>query len=95
MLVNREAVIDAILALETETDSPTYRICIENACKAVSMLPSAVAQGEWIPSINPDLPGYLMCSCCREMFVEKFKNGKFEYCPHCGADLREVKNEIS
>lgn len=44
--------------------------------------------GRWI---GKPTAGYstVRCSVCRDVFLEN--NGKWEYCPHCGARMDEVE----
>lgn len=49
--------------------------------------------GEWIG--KPIINGYsrVRCSVCDDVFLELENNGKWKYCPHCGARMDE--DEIS
>lgn len=42
-------------------------------------------KGKWI---GKPIAGYstVRCSCCEEVFLEN--EGKWNYCPNCGADMR-------
>lgn len=46
--------------------------------------------GRWI---GKPTAGYstVRCSVCRDVFLEN--NGKWEYCPHCGARMDEMNDE--
>lgn len=43
-------------------------------------------EGEWAKT---EFNGFLMCSVCKDAFVEKawLHHGKWRYCPSCGARL--------
>lgn len=52
-----------------------------------------VVHGEWEPS--PHLFGYVRCSECHDCNVwgEWIDGKKWNYCPHCGADMRERRTD--
>ena len=57
-------------------------------------LPSAEPKrknGKWI---GKPIAGYctVRCSVCKDVFREN--NGRWNFCPDCGADMRGDKNEI-
>lgn len=44
--------------------------------------------GKW--TLSKDYPGYAMCSCCEDAFVDPewiLRDGKWNYCPNCGAKM--------
>lgn len=45
-------------------------------------------RGKW--TLSKDYPGYAMCSCCEDAFVDPewiLRDGKWNYCPNCGAHM--------
>lgn len=97
--ISREQVLKKLQALENEyhkeflrnDTSAVYEMNmwgrmhgIEKACELVLELPSVeVPIGKWI-----DVEGYegivWECSKCKQLVTHKFN-----YCPNCGADMRE------
>lgn len=72
-----------------------WELNFEEIREALDDVPAAdvrpVVRGKWIPSINQDLPGYLMCSACKEAFFNPSAQPhirEFNYCFNCGADMR-------
>lgn len=60
--------------------------------KAADLIESLQAQvpkhGEWV--LSKDFPGYAMCSCCEDAFIDPewiAKDKKWNYCPNCGAKM--------
>lgn len=52
-------------------------------------------RGRWIPDFNGKFKGgayWFRCSRCGRT-VPDVRNGGWDYCPSCGADMREKKNE--
>ena len=44
--------------------------------------------GKWI--MSEIFKGYAMCSCCEDVYVDPewiYKDGKWNYCPNCGAKM--------
>lgn len=69
---------------------------IQRACEAIDDAPEAdvrpVMRGEWIPTCIYDY--YYKCSACGEIGpLEPQGEGvfRFNFCPNCGADMRDVK----
>ena len=50
-----------------------------------------VRHGRWE---NYDGMGYLVCSECRDVYIDEdwLKDGKWDYCPNCGARMDGDKN---
>lgn len=50
-----------------------------------------VRHGRWE---NYDGMGYLVCSECRDVYIDEdwLKDGKWNYCPNCGARMDGDKN---
>jgi hypothetical protein len=48
-------------------------------------------KGEWKKA---NIAGYLKCSRCEDAFVyeEWLKDGRWSYCPNCGADMRGTED---
>ena len=90
-LISRQAAIDAMAELQGRASSKAELKGISKAWKMIKQLPPAqpeLKRGRWI--YKTDLvtapTGYWECSECKEgrlLYEENF-------CPHCGADMREV-----
>ena len=94
-LIEREAVLDAICDnCKFETDLERYMAC--STCKDVEMIkaiPSARPKGEWMPIIEANEFGEayqagIYCSECGETL-----GCGANFCPFCGADMREREDE--
>lgn len=49
-----------------------------------------VKRGRWI---NTNTPNQLRCSCCDIIhFIAQYPHGEINYCPNCGADMRNDSN---
>ena len=59
---------------------------IENATDAVE-----VVHGRWEKA---EYHGFLRCSECKDVYIDDtwVTDGKWNYCPNCGADMRERKD---
>jgi hypothetical protein len=96
-LISRAAAIDILYA---------YQVMVENgeenpyawARLRMSELPSAQPvrkKGEWIPAFDGKFTGgayWFSCSKCKRI-VPEVRNGGWNFCPQCGADMREGNNE--
>lgn len=51
-----------------------------------------VVQGRWEP--RKDVPGFVRCSVCHDcnIYDDWADEKKWNYCPNCGADMREVSD---
>lgn len=60
-------------------------------------LPSAQRKrGEWIPAFNGTFTGgayWFSCSKCNRI-VPEVRNGGWNFCPNCGADMRTGRDEF-
>ena len=102
--IRRKAAINAELRIKV--DIPPYKTrtikaaegAVERAVTAyaeyINAIPAAdvrpVVHGEWVPSTNPDLYGYLMCSVCKKAFFlpsAQPHEGQFRFCHNCGAEM--------
>lgn len=85
--VNRQDVIDAIVAWTVE-DRPDIEMPTDLVDR-VNALPSTERKGKWIDKwhilFKEELP---MCSVCNNFSI--FKS---DFCPNCGADMRERREE--
>ena len=67
----------------------------ENAIACVRVIPAAdvrpVVRGKWKDAMQScnDSP-HVKCSVCGEYYWRYFK--KFNFCPNCGADMREEQD---
>ena len=70
------------------------------AAKIIEGLPSAQPErpkGEWIPMFNGKFKGgayWFSCSKCKRI-VPEVRNGGWNFCPNCGADMRGDNNDKS
>ena len=96
-LISRKAAIDAFDGVKVDEENCTeydigYNDGIDFAVSRLSVLPSAQLErkrGKWIPHEDEDGEHYGdKCSECGEWYVMPY--GKTNYCPNCGADMREV-----
>ena len=52
-------------------------------------------KGEWIPEFDGKFTGgayWFSCSKCKRI-VPEVRNGGWNFCPQCGADMRDGNNE--
>ena len=87
-MTNREAI--KIMKIERDHMTPTL---FAERIEAIDMAISALQEperkpGKWICS--DDLYETAVCSCCGWDTTEPWQHIKswFEFCPHCGADMR-------
>jgi hypothetical protein len=69
----------------TEADAETRLMSLEPERK----------KGEWIPEFDGKFTGgayWFSCSKCKRI-VPEVRNGGWNFCPQCGADMREGNNE--
>lgn len=84
---------------KSEDEFNTRDLMLLNAEQAIHMIPTAdvkpVVHGEWIeypeclkyPNAYAD--HHIVCSVCEECFsVLDNDTERFNFCPHCGADMR-------
>ncbi len=69
---------------------------IDMVCDAIEDSPTVdaveVVHGEWEP--RKDVPGFVRCSVCHDcnIYDDWADRKKWNYCPNCGADMRERKD---
>ena len=98
--IERVVAFNAILKLVPKVDSDGYCWVIRgDAAHAIDSVPSAdvapIKRGEWIEYpeclryMNAYAPDHVVCSVCEECF-SFFDDSidRFDFCPHCGADMR-------
>lgn len=80
---------------------------LHNALEAFNEIPAAdvrpVVRGEWIAEQFVDDGGLLheilskhdtlVCSICGYKYLDLFDSPRHNFCPNCGADMREAINE--
>ena len=85
---------DAIKALDNAWINGTSLLDANEAVKQLNDLPSADRpQGNWVNvkiSISGDSSAE--CSLCGAVVHNNFSNA-INFCPNCGADMREVRDE--
>jgi hypothetical protein len=85
--IERAKATDALI-----DNTPLIGINLEETVNAVCDIPSAdvrpVVRGQWKDAMQSchDSP-HVKCSVCGEYYWQYFK--KFNFCPNCGADMRE------
>lgn len=93
-LIDRDFAIKALDSAIDDFDDYHENYGIERAQDIISCLPSAQPErktGEWIPEFDGKFTGgayWFSCSKCKRI-VPDVRNGGWNYCPNCGADMRE------
>ena len=87
-LISRQAAIDALdnVLVEDESCKVWFKL-------ALQQLPSAERRGRWIPDFNGKFKGgayWFHCSRCGRI-VPDVRNGGWDYCPSCGAEMEVVE----
>lgn len=103
-LISRQAAIDA-LQKEINKGIPPFndvfgsiRAGVRLARNIIEDLPSAQPErkkGKWNAEFNGAFRGgayWFSCSECKRI-VPEVRNGGWNFCPSCGADMRGEKNE--
>ena len=93
--ISRQAAIDAVRASYDELldFKSTGRTIADSVEDIISNLPSAQSErkkGEWIPEFDGKFTGggyWFSCSKCNRI-VPEVRNGGWNFCPNCGADMR-------
>ena len=99
--ISRKAAIEAIDNCECDGEDSCGQPWIykENAVETIEMvepLPPAQPErikGHWIDAVIPNDNGGLpvqVCDQCNTFFPLAYTGGGHSFCPHCGADMREV-----
>ena len=97
-LISRQAVIDTIetdcswdIFNEWGSRTPTGE-CIINAIKSVPSVEPERKPGKWIE--GKKTTGYIKWNCSEcGLLVRNPQKPWYEYCPKCGADMREVADD--
>lgn len=67
----------------------------QDIAAALGCIPAAdvrpVMRGRWIRNATSNL--HMNCSNCGKVFSNVFQPLLFNFCPNCGADMREALNE--
>jgi hypothetical protein len=108
-LISRQAAIDALAEDMPQPYTPDgshpadegifmaqeiYADCIQTLKELPSARPDR-KKGEWIPAFDGKFTGgayWFSCSKCKRI-VPEVRNGGWNFCPQCGADMREGNNE--
>lgn len=77
--------------IETYGKNDEYVRCLDSVLRGIDNAPAAdvrpVVRGEWLPFGKRGIYGMMYaCSSCRAKY-----DGKTNFCPNCGADMREDK----
>lgn len=94
--ISREVAIEAARKCHVKEVTPAYML-IDKAeiMTELMMLPAAQPQrmrGRWIPD-NLVGGGYWKCSACKHPTEAFAANVIYDFCPFCGADMREGQDE--
>lgn len=97
-LISRQTAIDAVRELYIQppkiNNDIVYDMAIDQAHDALVNLPTAQPErkkGQWR---GKPIAGYctVRCSVCKNVFSEN--NGRWNFCPDCGADMREGGDNV-
>ena len=86
----------AIMTAMNYTGDGNAQDASQDIAGALSCIPVAdvkpIVRGKWKDAVQGayDSP-HVLCSICGEYFWRYFKN--FDFCPNCGANMKEEKNE--
>ena len=95
--ISRQAAIDAV-------NKALKRVFVDNGEKSIGEkiigeLPSAQQErkkGEWIPEFDGKFTGggyWFSCSKCKRI-VPEVRNGGWNFCPNCGAEMKGKSDEL-
>lgn len=96
--------IERMAAIEAFDDSAVERnygdVCPESVIRVIEQIPAAdvqpVVRGKWITEYEPDGKPYcLHCSVCDDDFSIIGITTASNFCPNCGADMREINDETT
>jgi len=83
--ISREAVMQKFLERGSGYITELTMRDMINEIPAADVQP--VKRGRWI---NTNMPNRFRCSCCDVThFITQYPLGDINYCPNCGADMRE------
>ena len=101
-LIYRQQAIDALntsldeLVVGGEENAKTVENYLNRVIETIKCLPSAQPKrGKWIPAFNGKFKGgayWFECSRCGRI-VPEVRNGGWNFCPNCGADMRGEQDE--
>lgn len=89
-LIDRVSVLNLPKRLGNSPDGWDEYIKVSDIENLPSSKPK-LKKGEWIPAFNGVFKGgayWFACSEC-ERIVPEVRNGGWNFCPNCGADMRE------
>lgn len=89
---------DEYISREAALQAQNKSMNLAECRKRLERIPAAdvvpVRHGKW--EWNDD-NGYYYCSLCKSIAPKEDQDGNYydwvSYCPHCGADMREVEHE--
>lgn len=87
-LIDRDKVIEAIDDISVEIDEG-YGFQYEKWRKYFCELPGVSRKGKWIITSTFDDCYYAKCDQCHETQVFYYNKPLTNFCPNCGADMRE------
>ena len=101
--IEREAAFNAVLKLVPKVDGDGYCWVIRgDAARAIDSIPAAdvrpVVRAEWYGEADGYADGELVydmwsCPVCGKCFEEWEEKPDWNFCPNCGADMRETNDE--
>jgi hypothetical protein len=85
----REAALDFLIpADDLDISAKDKRVIADRFAEFIKSIPAAdmrpMIRGEWWPA-KDGYYGHVMCSACH-----KIESHKTDFCPNCGADMKEV-----
>ena len=89
--------LESLLMTDIVANNPMAKFVLEQVLYDIENIESAdvaeVAHGRWEP--RTDVTGFVRCSVCHDCNIyDDWAGGKkWNYCPNCGADMRERKEE--
>ena len=98
-LVYRDDIIDAIEknmphAIFDDCGHYTMRgMRLLDVISAVSVAQPECKKGKWVFEEYPDGYYHSECSKCKHHFIEDAYLRPYNYCPNCGADMRDDSDE--
>lgn len=95
-LINADALMKRLKAWDTNdaTDKALYNFALDRVLEAPTVEPER-KKGEWVPEFDGKFTGgayWFSCSKCKRI-VPEVRNGGWNFCPNCGADMRGKHDE--
>ena len=107
--IERQSAVNRFEQLKEQADTMRDKLYLDGVLSVIDALPAANVredvQGEWewfdeehgTPIDGWDREWGWRCSCCKYTLNDEYddpdSSPKFNFCPHCGADMRGKSNE--